>query len=327
MRLYQVAFLSYLMIGLVCPLLHTIPAQAESTDNSIIDYWTLQAEKGDKFSQNKLADKFMRGDGVAQDFEKAAYWYQKAAKQDVKKAQHILGTLLEEGKGVEQNLRQAFYWYQQSAKNGYYLGYAELGRMYEHGKSVRRDLDKAMEFYRHSIELQPGGPYWIKQAMRQLENKQQCVSSARTTLFSNEILCASRDDFRQAIAKAGGVPIRENDQFWYDKYKSHKILSNTSELQMGYTREGEFAQAQYIFPSSEDPQQVNRIKWMVQNRYGLPQHSSGSPRSGKVKYVWKLEDGVEIKVMRGWPDTTTYLSYSNPEAFEKMFSEIKNTQE
>jgi len=316
------AFLIYFLMFFSMPF-----ALAVDVDKSaIIEYWKSQAEAGDKFSQKRLAEKYERGDGVAVNLAEAAYWYRKAAEQNVKVAQYKLGQLLEKGEGVSRNNKEAFYWYQQAAINGYYLGFAELGRLYEQGRGAKRDLKKALELYTKALKLQPGAPRWVQTAKNSLAEKIACTSKAKTTLFSNEILCASREDFRQAVLDAGAKPIREDSNFWYDIYASQNVFSASEKLQMGYTKAGEFAQAIYVFPSSKDVRQVNRIRWMVQNRYGVPDNEQGSIKSGHVKYLWNLQDGVEIKVYRGWPDTTTYLSYSNPESYKKMFAEIKRSK-
>ncbi len=297
--------------------------------NPVIAYWTKLANDGDKFSQSKLASKYERGDGVLQDYKQAAYWYQKAADQGLPKAQQTLGKFYEEGVGVAQDFEQALYWYREAAFNDYYLGLARLARMYELGRGVNRDLNIAVKLYQKSTDLEPSGPAWIGDAVARLNAKKQCALSAQTTLFSEEVLCVSREDLLQAIDRAGGVLTQARDSGWYDRYNSVNLLSNSSELIVGYTRAGEFALAQYTFPSESDPHQVSEIKAMVQNRYGLPTSVGGSPRHGKVNYAWKTKDGIEIRVSRGWPNTTTYMVFRNPKVYSEMLAEInayKNTQ-
>jgi len=51
------------------------------------------------------------GEGVIQDYVKAAEWYQKAADQNYGQAQNSLGTLYHQGKGVAQDLVKAHMWY------------------------------------------------------------------------------------------------------------------------------------------------------------------------------------------------------------------------
>ncbi len=52
------------------------------------------------------------------DYEKAAYWFTKSAKQGNAYAQSNLGTCYESGWGVLKDYRKAVHWYTQSAKQG-----------------------------------------------------------------------------------------------------------------------------------------------------------------------------------------------------------------
>lgn len=326
MRLLQKVMLC-LLLGIFLPFDAMAETQPDknlaAVVNPIIAYWTKIANEGDKFAQKKLARMYERGDKIEKDYEQAAFWYLNAAKQGDAKSQQKLGDFYEKGLGVPQDYNQAAYWYKQAALNEYYLGFAELARMYEKGKGVRPNSKRALDFYRKALQLEPSAPTWVKESIARLNEKQQCVDKAKTTLFSNEILCASREDFRLAIEKAGGKPSGKSQKYWLDKYDSVELISGSSELRVSYTKAGELALAQYIFPSYNDPHQISKIRAMVQNRYGMPDIASGRLRNGKVRYVWKMEDGVRLIVSRGWPDTTSYMSFKNPSAYKKLESEIE----
>jgi len=92
---------------------------------------------------------------------------------------------------------------------------------------------------------------------------------------------------------------------------------------MGYTIFDKFAYAQYTFPSRMDNQQVLNIKNMVATKYGKPDTASGNVGLGEVAYRWTLKDGIELKVSRGWPNTTTYMRYTYPKHYDAMQAEIK----
>ncbi len=85
------------------------------------------AENGDITSQFNVGQMYDGGDGVKQDYSKAAYWYQKAAEAGHTESQKSLGKMFYGGEGVEKNLGKAMYWWEQAAKNGdmesqHYLG-------------------------------------------------------------------------------------------------------------------------------------------------------------------------------------------------------------
>jgi uncharacterized protein len=61
---------------------------------------------------------YEHGLGVAQDYDKAREWYQKAADAGNTDAMYILGVLYEYGYGVAQDYDKAREWYQKAADAG-----------------------------------------------------------------------------------------------------------------------------------------------------------------------------------------------------------------
>ena len=68
---------------------------------------------------HNLGSMYKAGDGVPQDFVKAATWFQKAAEQGVDAAQFSLGLMYENGEGVPQDLVKAAAWFQKAADQGF----------------------------------------------------------------------------------------------------------------------------------------------------------------------------------------------------------------
>ncbi len=123
------------------------------------------------------------------DYPRAAYWYEKAAKQGHGTAMNNLGNLYYQGEGVSQNQKLAFYWYSESAKAGNDLGELNLGDMFASGVIVRigtqklfgdsywsssgdtlvvKDLNKARELWQKSANQ--GNEEAKKRLERILEN-------------------------------------------------------------------------------------------------------------------------------------------------------------
>lgn len=129
---------------------------------------------------------------------------------------------------------------------------------------------------------------------------------------------------RQALKKAGGIVKKEDLNSWGDTYYSSSLLKDSSELFVSYTADDKgFALAQYTFPSSFDSSQVLRIRDMVASKYGSPARSSGNASLGNVSFTWNLKDGIELKVSRGWPDTTTYLTYKHIKNYAEQQAEME----
>jgi len=70
----------------------------------------LAAEQGDAYAQYNFAKLSDEGVGVEQSYEKALYWYRKAAIQGQANAQYSLGEMYLDGLGVERDSARAYAW-------------------------------------------------------------------------------------------------------------------------------------------------------------------------------------------------------------------------
>lgn len=76
-----------------------------------------RAFAGSAESQHDLAAIYTAGHaGVAQNFEKAAFWFREAANGNIANARYNLGVLYHQGLGVDRDLGRALYWYREAAK-------------------------------------------------------------------------------------------------------------------------------------------------------------------------------------------------------------------
>lgn len=73
--------------------------------------------------------------GIEQSYEKAVYWYRKAAEQGNMVAQHNLGNCYYKGEGVTQNYNEAIQWYRKAAEQGDSYAQIFLKRFYSEEKS------------------------------------------------------------------------------------------------------------------------------------------------------------------------------------------------
>ena len=90
--------------------LHAVP-QPEAAFSSYLK----AAELGLAEAQLAVAEAFSKGQGVAQDLERAWGWALKAAEQGLAAAQHRLGDMFLLGQGVAPDAEQAFLWYRRAA--------------------------------------------------------------------------------------------------------------------------------------------------------------------------------------------------------------------
>jgi len=110
------------------------------------------AKQGDAFSQTCIGYAYYHGpkDSInlfTQDYEKAAYWFKKAAKQKSPYSQYTLGCMYMEGKGVPVNHKKAVSWLKKAAVNGHLYAPYDLGRMYLSGLGAKQDYKKAYIWY------------------------------------------------------------------------------------------------------------------------------------------------------------------------------------
>lgn len=148
-------------------------------------------------------------------------------------------------------------------------------------------------------------------------------AAAHLELFGVPLKGATRDQLREALKRNGMRATREDDRYWLDFYDATDVLEGASEFYAGYvSATGRFAFAQYEFPAFMDTRMVERVVNMVSTKYGAPSSVKGRYGLGEVQAWWNLEGGMEIEVSRGWPDTTTYLTFIDTAADAEMRSEI-----
>ncbi len=84
-----------------------------------VEKLTEQAENGDVEAMKKVAALYYRGEsGVPQDYEKAFFWFQRAAEKEDAGAQCVVAMLYQIGRGTENDFEKALYWMEKADENG-----------------------------------------------------------------------------------------------------------------------------------------------------------------------------------------------------------------
>ena len=116
-----------------------------------------EAEKGKAYAQFIIAKMYQ------QDFEdkesnssESFKWAMRAAEQQLKYAEFLVGRHYERGEGVETNYKLALDWYLKAAEKGDSFAMVNMAIMYERGKGVRKDINKAIEWYQRGTQLNDG---------------------------------------------------------------------------------------------------------------------------------------------------------------------------
>ncbi|HQI01885.1 MAG TPA: tetratricopeptide repeat protein [Deltaproteobacteria bacterium] len=99
---------------------YSIPAQSDDFEESdaILKENLLPAQQGDPQAQVFVGYLYETGQGVQQDYTRAAQWYWKAAEQGNAIAQYQLGNMYHLGKGITQNYILAYMWLDLAARGG-----------------------------------------------------------------------------------------------------------------------------------------------------------------------------------------------------------------
>ena len=107
----------------------------------------MAASQNDARGQFGLGVMYDLGEGVPQNFNKAAKWYELAAERDNADAQNNLGALYESGEGLPQDSKLAIKWYRRAAEGGNFDAPNNLGAMYLVGIGVARDYIRAYMWF------------------------------------------------------------------------------------------------------------------------------------------------------------------------------------
>ena len=101
----------------------------QTTDYDAAEFKRIRplAEQGNAREQSKLGWMYSQGNGVVQDFAKAAFWYRKAAEQGDARARSNLGFMYSHGEGVAENDAEAAKWYRLAADQGHAKAQYNLG--------------------------------------------------------------------------------------------------------------------------------------------------------------------------------------------------------
>lgn len=104
-------------------------------------------DENDADTQFNHGELCRNGQGVAQDYAKAAAWYRKAARQNHAMAQSNLGVLYEKGLGIRRSYKKAAAWYRKSAEQGEPTAQFNIGNAYEFGRGMQQDYTQAADWY------------------------------------------------------------------------------------------------------------------------------------------------------------------------------------
>lgn len=111
------------------------------------------ANGGNTPSSVYLGNIYARGEGVAQDMERAMKWYEQAASAGDAHAQYIVGLAYLEGSGVPVDESKAFNWLRLAAGQDHVNAMLMLSVCYSTGKGTVQDADMAEVWKKKALQL------------------------------------------------------------------------------------------------------------------------------------------------------------------------------
>ena len=135
------------------------------------------AERGNEVSQNNIALRLYKGDGVAKDLVKAFEWHKRSAENDYGRGQYYLGLRFDSGEGVEPDLVKAVYWYQRAGENDLVYAQVKLAEIFREGRGVKRDLKASLNWLARVTEFERDGvnPFVVSERAMAMEAAKKYV--------------------------------------------------------------------------------------------------------------------------------------------------------
>ncbi len=128
------------------------PTGPPETSPTATEWYLARATEGDPGAQYEMAVRYATGDGVAQDYARAAAWFREAAINGIAAAQYDLGILYERGLGLAADPIEAVIWYQSAADQNEPIAQLRLGSLYLAGSLVPRNPEEAVRWLRRAAE-------------------------------------------------------------------------------------------------------------------------------------------------------------------------------
>ncbi len=213
------------------PTLQAAPSAIDAPNPLLpIEYQELEtmAFDGVHDAQHDIAALYIVGkNGVAQDYTRAAYWFDKAAQGGIANATYNMGVLYQQGLGVKQDIAQAVRWYISAADQGHGEAAYNLGISYIEGIGVEYNPYKA------ALHFEQAASAGIKEAAYNLgliyENSLLGSAKPREALMWYKIaadqgLPEAQNALGQLV-KASGIQYNEIEQLVSETKKQYPAIS------------------------------------------------------------------------------------------------------
>jgi len=112
-----------------------------------------RAYQGLAEAQHDLAALYVSGQQkVTKNYDRAIYWFKKAAAADVANAHYNLGVIYQQGLGVPASMGTALSWYEKAAELGHPEAMYNLGIAYLQGLGTKQNVTRGISYFKRAAE-------------------------------------------------------------------------------------------------------------------------------------------------------------------------------
>lgn len=115
--------------------------------NYIVKLYKEAIDEGNADAMNDLGALYYDGRGCEQDFTKAVYYYDMAAKNGCRLSQENLGYCYYYGRNFEIDYKKAFHYFALGAFDGHLISLYKIGDMYKNGYYVEKNPNEVSSLY------------------------------------------------------------------------------------------------------------------------------------------------------------------------------------
>ena len=119
----------------------------------IVSLYKTAIDEDNTDAMNDLGALYYDGRGCEQDFTKAVYYYDMAAKAGCRQAQENLGYCYYYGRNMPVDYGKAFHYFALGAFDGHLISLYKIGDMYQNGYYVEKNPKEAFNIYIHCLDL------------------------------------------------------------------------------------------------------------------------------------------------------------------------------
>lgn len=127
-------------------------AEPPSDPRRLAPWLEAHAKNGDAVATYRLGVLYALGEGVTQDYQRAASLFKTAAEDGVTEAQYNIAVMYAEGLGIDRDPTQAVFWYRKAAAQGSSSAAFNLGVAYSNGIGVKQSMEEAARWFREAGE-------------------------------------------------------------------------------------------------------------------------------------------------------------------------------